>query len=109
MRIGHVEIGGVRYPLTMSTRAMMQLEADGYNLNDLKGETINVTFFVKMLHAMMVAGNRLEKRGGGNPPTVPAMDDLIDIIEPEEMEQITDQLMAVVDGDRNVEAIPPKK
>lgn len=109
MRIGHVTIGGVEYPLTMSTRAMMQMEAEGYDLTHIDGKNINVTFFVKMLHAMMVAGNRLEKRGGGNPPTVPAMDDLVDIIEPDEMESLTDQLMAVVDGERNVEAIPPKE
>ena len=108
MRIGHVTIGGTEYPITMSTRAMMQMEAKGYNLTDIKQENVNVTFFVEMLHAMMVAGNRLEKRGGGNPPTVPAMDDLIDIIEPDEMEALTDQLMQVVDGERNVEAIPPK-
>ncbi len=110
MRVHYVELNEVKYPLVMSNRATMELESRGYDLSGdgFKKAATSMTFTMTLLHLMMQAGERWAKRMGRPTPAVPSLEELADSTDTEDLEKITEALAATIDGERNVEATPPK-
>lgn len=109
MRVRKIEIDGKTYPIVNSNRVLMDLEADGLKIQDIMNtETTSMTAMMKLLRAMMEAGARWARRNGKDALEVPALEDLADSIDMGDMERISQMLGDVIEGERNVEAIPPK-
>lgn len=110
MRVHYVELNEVKYPLVLSNRATMELESKGYELSGegFQKASTSMTFVMTMLHLMMQSGERWAKKMGRPTPEVPSLEDLADMTDMGDLEKITDVLSEAIDGERHVEATPPK-
>ena len=121
MRTGKVTINETEYPLCFSTRVLVTLEergrTEGKTSDEVMAEImggaeggISVEKSFWLLAAMIDAGVRYKRLNGGCDLTAPAVDDLIDTVDPEDYGEIFAEMAAAVTGgqERTVEAEPPK-
>lgn len=108
MRTGKFEFYGKTYLLTFSARVNAALEADGIKLDQLEHSDTPVTTVVKLLSFMIDAGDRYAKMNGIENPGVVPFDTLLDGLELADIQKIPALLADVAQGERNVEAEPPK-
>lgn len=109
MRQKLVTLMGKEYWLNYSAQSQMNLEAlkrrEGYTPETHGAET---TF--AMLYEELRAGWRWAVLTGAQPQNQPPKrEDLADLVDMREVAELLPDIMAVMTGDRNVTAKPPKK
>lgn len=109
MRTKLVTLLGKEYWLAFSAQSQMNVEAmkrqEGYNPADYGAETV-----FTLLDEELRAGYRwavLNEMQPQNKP--PRKEDLADLLDIYEVQKMLPDIMAVMAGDRNVVAKPPKK
>lgn len=108
MRTGKFSFYGKDYLITFSARVQYALEAEGISLEQLQESKMPVTQVVKMLSYMIDAGDRYAKMNGIENPGTISFDELLDGLDMPDISEIPKILAAVISGERNVEAEPPK-
>lgn len=109
MRTGKFNFYGKDYLITFSARVQYALEAEGISLEALQESKTPVTEVVKMLSYMIDAGDRYAKMNGIENPGVVSFDTLLDGLDLPDIQKIPPLLASVIQGERKVEAEPPKK
>ena len=107
MRTTKVEILGKEYHLAFSAKsqmAMEQLQASGFDMKKHSTE-----FFYKLLSEELRAGYRRATLAGEAAEEPPKDEDLVDLLGMEELGALVPTLLKIQQGDRNVQARPPKK
>lgn len=102
MRVVTVKIQGKEYDLTFSNRVMMRLEASNQSPETYTGMII-------MLSAMMEAGDRLAKHEGRQGRGFLTVDELADLLGPEDIHGLAAAMNEAQQGERHVEAVDDPK
>ena len=106
MRTGTIRINQIDYPVTFSIGTQIALEEQHIEIKDA---TRSVSATMHLLYEMMQSGHKWAIKNGQTPPEVPSFDDLIESMDTDAMVEIMGKLVAVMTGERNVEAKPAKK
>lgn len=102
MRIVAIEINGKSFDLVYSNRVMMRLEQE-------KTDPDSFTGVIIMLSAMMEAGDRLAKLEGRPGKGFMTVDELADLLAPQDISAAMQSMQEAQLGDRNVEALGDTK
>ena len=100
MRVIEIEVLGKKYDLVFSNRVMMRVEK-------LDMETTEGS--LTMLSAMMEAGDRLAKLEGREGKGFLTVDQLADLVGPEDIIRLSRAMQEAQNGERNVEAADDPK
>lgn len=106
MRTGNIRINQIDYPVTFSIGTQIAMEEQHIEIKDaLKG----VSSTMHLLYEMMRSGHKWAIKNGQSAPEVPDFDDMIESIDTDDLVEIMTELVAVMTGERNVQAKPAKK
>lgn len=108
MRTGKFDFYGKTYLLTFSARTNASLEAEGIRLDRLNSSDTPVSSMVRVLYYMIDAGSRYAKLAGIDNPGTVDYDTLLDGLDTPDLQQLPGLIAEVMEGERNVEATPPK-
>ena len=108
MRTGRFDFYGKSYLITFSARVNAALEAEGIRLDRLAENDTPVSSIVKILAHMIDAGDRYAKLSGIDNPGTVDYDTLLDGLDLPDIQRIPALIAEVAQGERNVEATPPK-
>lgn len=108
MRTATITLDNKEYMLVFNNRVLSRMEQAGIDIANLT-DGRQITQILTMLSYMIEAGSRYAKREGLGEYPVLALDDLLDITDQTDYPAIQEAITAVIQGDRTVDAIPPKK
>ena len=108
MRTTTIRIDNTEYMLVFNNRVLSRMEQAGIDIAKLS-DGRQITQILTMLSFMIEAGSRYAKREGLGEYPILALDDLLDITDQTDYPAIQEAITAVIQGDRTVDAIPPKK
>ena len=108
MRTGKFDFYGKSYLITFSARVNAALEAEGIRLDRLAENDMPVSSIVKILTHMIDAGDRYAKLSGIENPGTVDYDTLLDGLDLPDIQRIPALIAEVAQGERTVEATPPK-
>lgn len=111
MRTTIIELSGVKYTLCFSVRCMAAMEAKGGTYAEFVQGLDRVDNRMFMLSELLQAGYIYDKRQELDPPKPPSLEELLDILGPDDVETINAAIVeALAAGNqRTVEAKPTKK
>ena len=108
MRTTTIKIDGTEYMLVFNNRVLTKMESAGIDLNNLADGKL-ITQTLTILSFMIEAGARYAKREGLGEYPVIAYDDLLDVTDAGDHPALQEAISACIQGDRTVDAVPPKK
>lgn len=104
-----IDIAGHEYLLAMSTRVLVKIESHGGNLQKMLGDSDHImTNISNLLLWMSEAGRVYAAMTTGEKYEALTEEVLMDMVGPDDLQGFKDAIVAVAQGDRKVDAEPPK-
>lgn len=108
MRTAKIELLGKTYMIAYSAQSQMNVEAfrrrEGFNARDYASEVM-----FNLLAEELRAGYNYARLTGETAEKPPEPQALADLLTPQEVQALMPTLTEVMNGERNVQAKPPKK
>lgn len=104
-----ISIAGREYLLAMSTRVMVKIENHGGSLQKMLGDSDHImTNVSSLLMWMSEAGRVYAAMTTGEKYEALTEEVMMDMVGPDDLQGFQDAIISVAQGDRKVDAEPPK-